>query len=110
MTIFCLYVSKGCDFGHLVESLKNYEFNKEKNTFLIGDLNFDTSESNDLTKYMLRLQFCQLVSRATHLDGHILDQIYALQDKSHLVEVKHHHVYYSDHDGLLLNMKDENIQ
>ena len=78
MTIFCLYVSKGCDFGQLVQCLKNYEFNKKKNTVLIGDLNFDPSGNNALSKFMSRLQFAQMVGRSTHLDGHILNHVYRI--------------------------------
>ena len=37
ITIFCLYISKECEFGQLVDSLKSYEFNnKDETTILIG--------------------------------------------------------------------------
>ena len=69
ITIFCLYVSKGCDFGQLIESLKKYNFNSDANTCLIGDMNFDAFEANDFTRFMSNLKFNQIVCRATHLDG-----------------------------------------
>ena len=110
ITIFCLYVSKGCDFGKLVQSLWNYEFNnKNENTYLIGDLNFDAPGNNYLSHYLSRSEFKQMVSRATHLDGHILDHIYVQEARSNLIEIKHHHVYYSDHDGMLVSVKKEDI-
>ena len=108
ITIFCLYISKGCDFQKLVQSLCDYDFNnKEENTFLIGDLNFDAPGNNNLSNYLSRLEFKQMVGRATHLDGHILDHVYVPQAKSTSVDIKHHHVYYSDHDGILVSVKKD---
>ena len=103
-----MYISKGCDFGKLVQSLCNYDFNnKDENTFLIGDLNFDAPGNNNLSNYLSRLEFKQMVGRATHLDGHILDHVYVPQARSTSVDIKHHHVYYSDHDGILVSMKKD---
>ena len=58
---------------------------------------------------MSRLNYTQMVGRSTHLEGHILDHVYTSQQISHLVEIKHHFVYYSDHDGIIVNMKNEAI-
>merc|ERR1711973_317317 len=81
VTIFCLYISKGCNFRQLVQSLKDFHFNdKIEATCLIGDLNFDATGSNHLTEYLSGLHFSQLVKKATHLDGHILDQVYVPQN------------------------------
>ena len=108
VTIFCLYISKGCNFSQIVQSLQYYGFyNKEENTCLIGDLNFDAAKTNDLSKYLSRLQFSQMVGRATHLDGHILDHVYVPQTKTNQVELKHHYCYYSDHDGILVSLKKD---
>ena len=110
VTIFCLYISKGCQFSQIVQSLKDFGFyNQEENTCLIGDLNFDVSKTNDLSRYLSRMEFKQLVCRATQLDGHILDHVYVPEAKSNLVEIKHHYVYYSDHDGILVTVKKNNI-
>ena len=110
MTIFCLYISKGCNFSQIVQSLQYYGFyNQEENTCLIGDLNFDAAKTNDLSKYLSRLQFSQMVGRATHLDGHILDHVYVPQTKTNQVELKHHYCYYSDHDAILVRLKKDVI-
>ena len=110
LTIFCLYISRGCEFSQVVQSLKDFKFfDKEENTCLVGDLNFDTSKTNDLTRYLSRLQFKQLVGRATHLDGHILDQVYVPETTSYQVDIKHHYCYYSDHDGILVSLKNDVI-
>ena len=105
VTIFCLYITKGCNYMQLIQALERYDFNKDTNTCSLGHLNFDASESNHLTRYLSKLQFTQSVGRATHLHGHILDQFYASEAKTHLYEIKHHFVYYSDHDGILINLK-----
>lgn len=107
-TIFCLYISKGCDFNELVKSLKDFNFNdKNEVTCLIGDLNFDYPGNNDLTKYLSQLNFAQLVKRATHLDGHVLDHVYVSEDLANLTMIKHHYVYYSDHDAIIVNVKND---
>ena len=108
ITIFCLYVSKGCDFNLLVQSLNQYDFdNNTENTFLIGDLNFDAHGCNDLSKYLSKLNFIQMVKRATHLGGHILDHVYVKQGRPSRIDIKHHHIYYSDHDGILVDIKKD---
>ena len=108
LTIFCLYVSKGCNFVQLVNSLWDYDFNNpDEYTIMMGDLNFDAPGSNFLSHYLSRLEFKQIVGRATHLDGHILDHVYVPKNKVNEVDIKHHHVYYSDHDGLLVNVKKD---
>ena len=49
--IYCVYASKGCNFCHLVRALKTYDFDtKSENTYLIGDLNFDSPGNNSLSK------------------------------------------------------------
>ena len=110
-TIFCVYVSKGCNFAQLVQTLTDYGFNKEKeNTFLIGDLNFDSPGNNELSKYLKRLKFNQVVGRATHLDGHILDHVYVSEKNASMVHIHHHYVYYSDHDGILVSLRKDEIE
>ena len=74
-------------------------------TCLIGDLNFDHPGKNDLTKYLSRLNFSQMVKKATHLDGNILDHVYVPEKLANLVEIKHHYVYYSDHDAIMVDFK-----
>jgi exonuclease III len=110
VTIFCLYISKGCHFSQVVQSLQDFRFfDKEENTCLIGDLNFDASKTNDLTRYLSRLQFKQMVARATHFGGHILDQVYVPETRSDQFDTKHHYCYYSDHDGILVSLKNDVI-
>ena len=108
ITIFCIYLSKGCDFKKVVNSLKNYGFNN--NTILIGDLNFDATKNNDLVRYLKSLNLVQMVKRATHLDGHILDHVYVPLKIETLTQIKNHHCYYSDHDGIAICLKKPEVQ
>ena len=107
-TIFCIYLSKGCDFKQVVNSLKNYGFNNK--TCLIGDLNFDANKNNDLVRYLKSLNLTQMVKRATHLEGHILDHVYVPQAMAKVTKIKHHYNYYSDHDGISVKFSKPNFQ
>ena len=85
-----------------------FDFNNENEvTCLIGDFNFDANGSNVLTQYLSSQGFSQIVKRATHLDGHILDHVYLTQSLSNLAKIQHHYVYYSDHVGIIVNIKKE---
>ena len=104
--IFCLYISKGCDFRQLIQSLNDFNFSKKDGvTCLIGDLNFDVSVNNDFSKYLSSLSFSQMIRRATHLDGNVLDHVYFPKHLTKLIEIAHNYVYYSDHDGILVSIK-----
>ena len=48
-----------------------------------------------------------MVKRATHLDGHILDHVYFPENVTNLVHIKHHYVYYSDHDGIIVSQQGD---
>ena len=72
-----------------------------------GDLNFDSPGNNDLSEYLMSLKYKQIVGRATHLDGHILDHVYVSEKNASMVKIHHHYVYYSDHDGILVSVKKE---
>ena len=104
--IFCLYISKGCSYDILVQSLEAFGFNDNQHTYLVGDLNFDATGKNTLTKYLTKLNFVQMVNRATHLDGHILDHVYVPQNEVNFCEIHQHYAYYSDHDGIIVSLKN----
>ena len=60
-------------------------------------------------KYLSRLDFTQIINRATHLDGHILDHVYVPKRKVNQTKIKHHYVYYSDHDGILVKLQKDDF-
>ena len=73
--IFCFSITKGCDYGKIVESLTKYNFNGEKHTYLIGDQNFDSAVKNDLSIYLSRFNFVQKVMTATQLGNLSFDLV-----------------------------------
>ena len=103
-TIFCIYISKGCKFKEVVENLRNYGFNNK--AFLIGDLNYDANEKNDLTKYLKSLNLVQIVKRTTHVEGHILDHVYVPQAMVKRIGINHQYNFYSDNDGISVKVSN----
>ena len=71
-----------------------------KTSLIVGDFNYDAAnETNEVSKYLSKQQFKQLVTSPTHLGGHILDQAHLRQSlKKKNAEVKTFTPYYSDHD------------
>ena len=103
ITVFCIYISKGCDFKKVVESLKHYGFNNK--ACLLGDFNFEANNNNDLVDNMRSLNMSQIEKRATHLEGHILDQVYVPEAMVNSIQINHQYNFYSDHDGISVRVK-----
>ena len=94
--------------NQVVQSLKDYDFNKSnEKTYLIGDFNFDVSISNGLTRYLKSMNYIQVVDRATHLGGNVLDHVYIQEASRRKIEIRHNYVYYSDHDGIMVSLKED---
>ena len=74
--------------------------NLNKTSLIVGDFNYDAAnEANEVSKYLSKQQFKQLVTSPTHLGGHILDQAHLRQSlRKKNAEVKTFTPYYSDHD------------
>ena len=75
-----------------------------KRTVIIGDFNFHSGESNVLTKQLKVWKFSQLISEATHEKGYIIDHAYLTEDLLESATCDLHYVYYSDHQGICLNI------
>ena len=70
-----MYLSNGCSFSQVVQDLScllvpNFT------TIIIGDLNFDKKDKNDLTSFLSKKKFSQQVSWPTHIQGRTLDHCY----------------------------------
>ena len=80
-----------------------------KPTLVVGDFNFCYLEQSTQTKKFLdEKQFTQLVHEPTHIDGHILDQAYLLNDSNHLYCcTETHSKYYTDHKGLAITINKD---
>ena len=99
----------------LVEASKNLEqlINKEKATLITGDFNvcYKQNRGNPITDRLGSLGFKQIVTKATHVMGGLIDHAYWYESNSIWEEpiVEIYSPYYSDHDGILITMKKSQI-
>ena len=88
------------------------ELRREKPILLTGDFNicFNQNRNNVLTKNIEKLGFKQLVKKATHVMGGLIDHVY-WKDTSDIwkePEIETYSPYYSDHDATLVTLKKNN--
>ena len=106
-----VYRSQHGDVRRILERL-DAMIDPGKTTIVGGDMNICilSSPDNYLTKQMLGKGFLQLVKKATHIEGGLIDHVYVKANKSCKYSwiVEDFPKYYSDHDsiGLTLWKKD----
>ena len=76
----------------------------------LGDFNMNYSnKSFENTKFWLEQNgFKQLVNQPTHVENGLIDHVYLNHNhESQCIEaqIRHHTVYFSDHDALLVKLK-----
>ena len=98
--IYVLYVSKGANFNLIVHTLKDWI--TDGPVIVIGDLNYETSEENSLSKYLYSEGLVQIVKRPTHIDGGIIDHCYISKKWKTRIEVDYFFRHYSDHVAICL--------
>ena len=81
--------------------------NRTEKCIILGDFNFSPNASNILTKQLQAWNFIQLIESPTHKDGNILDHAYVSESLSGSVSADVHYIYYSDHQGLFINIIDQ---
>ena len=92
--------------GNIKELLKNISMliMEEKFVVIGGDFNINITNSpnNYLIKELIKMGFAQIVKKATHIEGGLIDHIYVRQgrNKKYAWIVEQFPKYYSDHDGL----------
>ena len=73
-------------------------------SIIMGDFNLDpTKDSKEYSKLntaLISLGFKQIINRATHIKGNILDHMYVLDVGEFSWQL--HHPYWSDHDATCL--------
>ena len=98
-----MYRSQEGNVTRLITELKLL-MKEEKLTVIGGDMNICllAHPRNYVTQSLLEIGFKQLVSKATHIEGGLLDHVYLYEGKtrkvSHIIE--YFPKYYSDHDGI----------
>lgn len=88
----------------LVESLQTL-LDPNFNQVIIGDFNFDTKESNIVTRFMEEKKLSQMVECPTHQAGRIIDHIYVSSEFMNYIELNVMFKYYSDHAALQIKFK-----
>ena len=91
----------------LIEKLKQI-INPKKLTIITGDFNLCAREekTNKVSVFLEEMGFSQLVDKATHIQGRIIDHIY-INSIQVVLDFERYSPYYSDHDALLVSL---NIQ
>ena len=103
-----VYLSSNCSKDEVVKDLKAI-LRQDINSIIVGDVNFDKGEKNELTKYLASKQFQQLVYIPTHdctttTSARTIDHCYVSKDIVDKIELRHHSPYYSDHDALCIRL------
>ena len=88
----------------LVESLQTL-LDPNFNQVIIGDFNFDTKESNIVTRFMKEKKLSQMVECPTHQAGRMIDHIYVSSEFMNYIELNVMFKYYSDHAALQIKFK-----
>ena len=77
-------------------------------TLITGDMNLCLKKlpSNEMSRRLNEMGFCQLVTEPTHIKGGWIDHAYWLDTEKKWKKpvVERHSVYYSDHDVLMITL------
>ena len=71
---------------------------------VIGNFNFTQDTKNLLTNQLKVWNFNQLIDFPTHKEGTTIDHAYVSKKLSTSTVSEPHYTYYSDHQGLFLNI------
>ena len=104
-----IYRSSSMSLKDTSNALKKM-ININKPTLITGDMNtcFQQNRNNLITKTLEEVGFIQLVQDATHIEGGHIDHVYWLDrtGKWKTPDVERYSPYYSDHDALLVTLKE----
>ena len=73
----------------------------------MGDFNFLPEDLKIVTEQLQAWNFTQLIKFATHKDGGTIDHAYVSELLTDSADADAHYVYYSDHQGLLINLTEK---
>ena len=101
--IICVYRSTDTCKTNQIKFLNDLHslLNIKRQTFILGDFNFDAllPEKNLILKELQNWNFKQLVEKATHIKGGLIDHCYISDNIDPLtVTINQKSVYYTDHD------------
>ena len=95
---FLLYLSKGCPMDEIAQNIKKL-IDPQYQLLIFGDLNFDKSVFNQLTKTFSEKELKQIINTPTHdsLFPKTIDHVYCSEDLENQITVTPIFKYYSDH-------------
>ena len=100
MNVIFLYLSQNFDWSFLREFFDKV-ISPDKPTVIMGDVNWHYPEKHPMKEYLQMRDFAQMVRRATHMEGRIIDHLYT---SNHYKDVEfpfdQQSTPYSDHDML----------
>ena len=100
MNVVFLYLSQKFDW-HLVRAFFDKIVRPDRPTVIMGDVNWHYPENHPMKKYLLMREYTQMIRRATHKEGRIIDHMYTSNHfKGVEIGVKQQSTPYSDHDML----------
>ena len=108
--VIFLYLSQRFSWTTLEEQFEKW-IKSHKNVAVIGDMNIDFAEKqHELTRYMHRNNFTQIIENPTHDAGGMLDHIYINDRLLHQKKpfCTQRSVYFSDHDIVVLHVPKDN--
>ena len=83
--------------------------NDDKSTLITGDFNvcFRQNANNVISRNLIQQGFTQLVEKATHVMGGLIDHAYWKDnsDSWQIPQTETFSPYYSDHDAILVTLK-----
>ena len=107
LDVIGIYKSKEGNMMDIKSMLEDL-INEEKTTIIGGDLNVCVLKqpTNYITKGLEENGFRQIVTKATHIEGGLIDHVYIKQGQSMKFTwvLEDFPKYYSDHDGLGLTL------
>ena len=107
LDVIGIYKSKEGNMMDIKSMLEDL-INEEKTTIIGGDLNVCVLKqpTNYITKGLEENGFRQIVTKATHIEGGLIDHVYIKQgpSKKFTWVLEDFPKYYSDHDGLGLTL------
>ena len=90
----------------LMEIIEFLEQHKNERCIVLGDFNFDPDKTNTLTRKFKEWNYAQQITSPTHRDGNVIDHIYVSEELLEHSVCDLHYVYYSDHQGVCITLKN----
>ena len=102
LDVIYLYLSQNFNWSPVMEFFESM-ISEDRPTVIIGDVNWHFPDKHAMKVYLESKGFTQLIKRATHENGRIIDHLYISEHlkETEVVSMKQA-TYYSDHDMIKL--------